>query len=255
MKADTRLIGRQIVAEQKSFWRNPAAAGFAFVFPIMFLVIFSSLNSSDRIASYGNIKYTEYYVPGILVFSIISACFTNLAMGLVGRRDMGILKRKRSTPLPSWVLLGGMVGNSIIISIILTLITVTIGMVFYGNAAPHHIEWIVPLLVLGALTFCALGVATTAIVPNADAAPAVINFIVFPPLFLSGVFFPVENGMLTRIGDGLPIRPFQHGLIDGFDPANAVSHPAIGDILTLAIWGAVGVLLAVRFFRWDRARD
>jgi ABC-2 type transport system permease protein len=254
MSGDTGLIGRQVVSEQKSFWRNPAAAGFAFVFPIMFLIIFSSLNSSDRIPEYGNIKYTEYYVPGILVFSIISACFTNLAMGLVTRRDLGILKRKRSTPLPSWALLGGMVGSSIIVSIILTLITVAIGMVVYGNAAPHHILWILPVLALGAVTFCALGVATTAIVPNADAAPAVVNFIVFPPLFLSGVFFPVNNDTLETIGNLLPIRPFQQALIDSFDPAKAVSHPAFSDVATLAIWGLVGLVLAARFFRWDKTK-
>jgi ABC-2 type transport system permease protein len=252
MNRDAGMVARQVQSEQRQFWRNPASAGFAFVFPIMFLVIFGSLNSSDRIQSYGNIRYTEYYVPGILVFSIISACFTNLSMTLVGRRDLGILKRLRSTPLPSWALLGGMIGSSIIVSCLLTIVTVAIGMVFYHNAAPHHVAWILLTLILGAITFCALGVAVSSAVPNADAAPAVINFIVFPPLFLSGVFFPVENDTLRRIGDFLPIRPFQQALIDGFDPAKAVSHPASGDLFTMAVWGVVGIYLAARFFRWEK---
>ncbi len=226
-----------------------------FVFPIMFLVIFGSLNNSDRIESYGNIRYTEYYVPGILVFALISACFTNLGMALVTRRDLGILKRKRSTPLPAWALLGGMVGSSIIVSFLLTVLTVAVGMVFYHNAAPQHVGWVVLLLVIGAATFCALGVAVTAIVPNADAAPAIINFIVFPPLFLSGVFFPVENSTLRSIGNALPIRPFQQGLIDAFDPSKTTAHPSAGDVLTLAAWGAAALIVAARTFRWEKQRE
>ena len=223
---DIGVVGRQVVAEQKSFWRNPTSAGFTFVFPIMFLVIFSSLNGGARLGKdFGQISYTEYYVPGILAFAVIAACFTNLAIVLARLRDDGILKRKRGTPLPAWALLGGMIGNAVVISVILSVITIGVGVVAYGNEAPRHLLWLAISLALGAGTLCALGVAATSIIPNADAAPAVTNFLVFPLLFLSGTFFPVSSHVLRVVSDVFPVRPFQQALYQSMDPQHNAVHP------------------------------
>jgi ABC-2 type transport system permease protein len=250
--SDVGIAGRQVVAEQKSFWRNPASAGFTFVFPIMFLIIFSSLNSGQRLGpEFGNILFTEYYVPGIITFAVVTACFTNLSINLVRQRDVGILKRKRSTPLPATLLVAGLVGSCAIVSIIMTILTTVVGMVGYGNAAPRHILWIFVVLLLGVLTFCALGIATTAFVPNADAAPAIVNAVMFPLLFLSGSFFPVTNQTLINISNVLPIRPFQQALYAGFDPQNVGSAPTGRNLLTLGIWAVVATFVAVRRFRWE----
>jgi ABC-2 type transport system permease protein len=250
--SDVGIVGRQVVAEQKSFWRNPASAGFTIVFPIMFLIIFSSLNSGERLGpAYGDILFTEYYVPGIIVFAVVTACFTNLAINLVRQRDIGILKRKRSTPLPAIYLVGGLVASCIVVSAIMCLLTTVVGMVAYHNAAPRHIVWIPLILILGAATFCALGVAVTSLIPNGDAAPAIVNAVMFPLLFLSGAFFPVSNQTLIDISDVLPIRPFQQCLLAAFDPQGAGTAPSGRFLLTLAIWAAVGTFIAVRRFRWE----
>ena len=135
--SDLGLARRQVVAEQKSFWRNPAAAGFTIIFPLMLLVVFASLNSGTRIHDLGNIRFIEYYVPGILAYAVIAACFMSLAMNLTRQRDEGILKRKRATPLPAWALIAGLVGSSIIIAFVLSLATIGLGMVVYGNHAPR----------------------------------------------------------------------------------------------------------------------
>lgn len=250
--ADLALVGRQIVAEQKTFWRNPLSAGFTFVFPLMFLVIFSSLQTGTRIKELGNIRYTEYYVPGIVAFSIISACFTNLSINLVNRRDTGILKRLRGTPLPAWGLLAGLLASEAIVSVILSILTLGLGMVAYGNAAPRHVVWLILALVLGAATFCALGVAVTVIIPNADSAPAIVNFLVFPLLFLSGTFFPVDNQVLNHISDLFPIRSFQQALFQATDPIHTASRPAIRYLLTMLGWLVAGAVVAITKFRWEK---
>ena len=85
--------------------------------------------------------------------------------------------------------------------------TILLGMVLYGNHAPAHVLWLVLVLVLGAITFASLGVAITAVIPNADAAPAIINIVVLPLVFLSGTFFPIGNRTLDNVSNCSPSGP------------------------------------------------
>ena len=268
---DLPLVGRQIVAEQKMFWRNPAAAGFTIVFPVLFLVIFSVLNGTGNIALPTGevVRFSSYYLPGIIVFAIVSACFTNLAINLTMRRDDGTLKRKRSTPLPVWALFAGLLGSQVIVSILMTVLTTVLSMAFFHVPMPRHLVALFGVVVLGAATLCALGVAITAIIPNQDAAPALVNVIAFPLLFLSGLFFPVGNGLLSKIGNALPLTRLQSLIADSFAPgvrrcptarctvesvsSVAAVHsggPKLADVVVIAIWLLVGIVLSVRTFRW-----
>lgn len=253
-----RLALHQLRYEQKSYWRNPASAVFTFVFPVMFLVIFASLNADARIGFLGGLPYNQYYVPAILAFGLISACFTNLAMTVSIRRDAGILKRLRGTPLPTSALLGGLVLNSLVISAVLAVLLICLGMAFYGLTMPGHWPALALAVLVSAASFCTLGVAMAGLVPNADAAPAVVNGVLFPVLFLSGVFFPVSpDSVLAGIGDVLPVRPAVQALFAAFDPR--LPHgPAHGfawtELAVVAAWGVAGAVLAVRRFRWTPAR-
>ncbi len=251
---DLGLAWRQVVAEQKGFWRNPAAAGFTIIFPLMLLVVFASLYGGTRIQELGNIRFIEFYVPGILAYAVIAACFMSLAMNLTRQREEGILKRKRATPLPAWALIAGVVGSAIIIAVVLAVATIALGMIGYGNHAPGHPLWLVLIIVLGAITFASLGVAITAVIPNADAAPAIINIVVLPLVFLSGTFFPIGSRTIDDISNLFPVRPFQQALFAAFNPNHLAAHPPGRDLLTLGIWAAVGVLVAARTFRWDRRK-
>lgn len=246
-----RLVGRQLVAEQRSFWRNPLAAGFTFAFPLMFLVLFSVIFGDQRIPELGNILFTELYTAGIVTFGIVAACFTNLAITLSRLRDEGTLKRKRSTPLPTWALLGGMLGNAVLNAVIITVVTITIGVVAFHNTVPRHPLLVVAATVLGAITVCALGVAVTSAVPNADAAPAVVNLLSFPVLFLSGAFFPIFNDTLNTIADVLPLRPFRLLLFAGLDPGGAADPARLRDVAVLAVWALAGTAVALLTFRWE----
>jgi ABC-2 type transport system permease protein len=248
--SDTALVGRQLTAEQKSFWRNPLAAGFTFVFPLMFLLLFGSLSSNDRLPELGNIRFTEFYVPGIITFGVISACFNNLALTLSRHRDLGILKRKRSTPLPTWVLLAGMVLNAVIVALIIAALTTVIGMLVFHNDGPAHPLVVLPIIALGSATFAALGIAVTAMIPNADAGPAVVNVMIFPVLFLSGIFFPVNNDTINQITGLLPVRPFRELLMGAFDPGG-IGQIEGRNLAVMVVWALIGALVAVLTFRWE----
>ncbi len=251
------LALHQLRYEQKSYWRNPPSAFFTFAFPIMFLVIFASLNNGGRIDFLGGLKYNQFYIPGIIAFGVISACYTNLAMTLSIRRDEGILKRLRGTPLPAGAMIGGLLLNSVVISAIITVLTTAVGMVFYGVTFPGHYLALLLALVVGVITFCALGIAMSSLIPNADAAPAVVNGVLFPVLFLSSVFFPIQPGLTTRIADVFPVRHFVQAVFAAFDPrlAHGAAHGFAGsDLLVLALWGVGATLVAVRRFRWEPRR-
>jgi len=254
--SDAGIALRQLRFEQRAFWRNPAGAIFTFAFPLLFLVIFSTLNSGARIAERGNITFVTFFVPGILAFGLISACYTNLAIRMTMSRDLGILKRVRGTPVPTWAYLAGQVGSSVLITLILFVLTVGLGVVAFGvNFRTGTAAGLVVTLALGAACFCALGLAVSGLCPNADAAPAIVNFSIFPLLFISGIFFPLDTAppWLRSVAKLFPMQRLADGLQYAFDPRTSGMGFNAGDLWTLVAWTVVGSLLALRLFKWDSA--
>ncbi len=248
------LLGVQVRYEQKAYWRNPAAAFFTFAFPLIFLVIFASINSGSTVDVRGELSFNQYYIPAIICFGVISATYTQIGINLSFRRQSGELKRFRSTPLPPSILVGGLLGSAVLVSLLIFALTTALGIVAYGVELPSHYLALALSLLVGAATFCALGVAIASLVPNADAAPAVVNGVLFPLLFLSGVFFPLPPGVLTRIADVFPISHFVQAVFTAFDPRlpDGFTHGfAWTDLGLMALWGVVGAVVAVRRFRWE----
>ncbi len=167
------------------------------------------------------------------------------------------MKRVRGTPLPPSVFVAGRVGNSLVISLILVVLVSVIGAVFYGVSIPiETMPAVVVTLAVGAASFCCLGFALAAVIPSEDAAPAVTNAIVFPLYFLSGVFVPedeIPNGVL-HIADIFPVRHFFEAFFTAWDPNTTGAGFELGDLAVVAAWGVFGLLIAVRFFRWEPRR-
>jgi ABC-2 type transport system permease protein len=128
----TRLAFDQLVLEQKRFWRNPASAVFTVAFPVFFLVIFGSMNVNDRLSQLGNIDFNQFFTPNIVAFGLMEACLVNIGINLPFRRDTGLLKRMRGTPLPIPAFVFGLLANALLVSAILTIFVMTFGAVVYG---------------------------------------------------------------------------------------------------------------------------
>jgi ABC-2 type transport system permease protein len=266
--SDSSLVLRQVRFTNKAFWRNPASAFFTFAFPLMFLVIFTSLITGEIRIHRVDITLATYYVMAEGAFGVITACFTNIAISVSFQRDMGILKRTRGTPLPSWGYLSARVLHAMVIAFVLVAITIAFGVLFYSASVPTGVPLLQFLLTLlvGGLSFAALALALTGAVPNAEAAPAVVNAAILPLLFLSGVFFPVGDdapAWIRIVSDIFPVRHFFEAMTAGFLGNATVPTPAgpvrafpfdWWDLVIVAAWGLAGLIIATRTFSWEPRR-
>ena len=238
---------------KKTFWRNPTSVVFTVIFPVIFLVIFNTIFGNDRIKELGGITTSTYYVPAIVTLAVVSATLQSLAVNLTVDRENGILKRGRGTPLPSWAFFAGRIGNSIVVSVLLTVVVTVIGRVFYDVPMPlERLPAVIVTLAVGAAAFCSLGVALTVVIPSEDAAAPVANVAVLPLYFLSGVFIPateIPDGVL-HVADVFPIRHFFEAFFTAFSPTTTGAGFEWGHLGIVAIWGVAGFLVALRFFRW-----
>ena len=188
------LVGHQFRYDQKAFWRNPASVFFTVMFPVILFLILAVVFSGEDVDVRGGIEATTYYVPAIMSLAIISATMQTLAMTLVIAREDGRLKRGRGTPMPPWVFIAGRVGNSIVVALMMLVLLAAIGGVLFGVDVPwDRLPAILLTLVVGAASFCCLGIALTAAIPSQDAAAAIVNALLLPLYFLSGVFIPEDQ--------------------------------------------------------------
>ena len=249
-------IARRVKWEQLMYWRNPPAAGFTFAFPVMFLVVFAAINGNDRVhVPGGSVRFAQYFVPGIVTFGVISACYSNLSMTLTFRRQLGILKRTRGTPVSPGLYFAGIIVNVVIISLILTALTMALGVVAYGVTFPGRYLGLLVTIALAAFCFSGIGVAITTFIPNEEAAPAIVNFILFPLLFISGTFGPVsDSSALAKIADLFPVRHALKQMLDVFNPFGSGTGIVLSHSLVLLAWGIVGVAISLRRFKWEPVR-
>lgn len=248
-----RLMLDQLVVEQKRFWRNPGSAVFTFAFPILFLVVLGSLNQGQRIGSLGDVPFDQFFTPSIVAFGLMSSCFVNIAISLAFRRDSGFLKRVRGTPMPTAVFMGGIIINAFLISLITASIVMGIGIGFYDvTFDAGRLGELALVLLVGAASFTALGIAMASLVPNADAGPAVVNAVYFPLTFLSGTFFPIAaSSGPARIANAFPVRHFLQAVYAEFDPVSRGTTLKVRDLAVVLLWGVLGALVAVRRFNWE----
>jgi ABC-2 type transport system permease protein len=249
---DLGLVAWQIRYEQRAYWRNRGRGVFTFVFPLMFLVIFASLDKGAHIHSLGGIPYDDFFVPGILAYGIIATTYVNMAISTAILRDQGVLKRMQGTPLPRWAYIAARIGSTVVIVLAMTVITLALGVAAYGvHIRLSTLPGLIATLVLGTTVFTALGIGITRFIPNAEAAPVVVNLTILPLTFISSIWFP-PTGMptvLIDIAKLFPIQPLADGLQHAFNPLMRGAGFDGQDLRTLAIWAAVGVFVMLRFLR------
>jgi ABC-2 type transport system permease protein len=239
----------QIYFEQLGFWLNPVAAAFAVGFPLVFLVFLGVAEGDTPIAFLGNMHEISYYAPSFVAFGVMTACFTLLAISLVNRRETGMLKRLRLSPLPSSMFLVAVLSSTLIVSAVQTMLVIVTARVAFGVSPPDHVLAFLGVLLVGATSFTAMGVAFSSVIPNVEAAPGVTNLLFFVLAFVSGVWFPITNAsLLGRVGSVFPVRRFVQATFATF---NGSSHGGVAtNLLVVAAWGGAGLAVALRRFSW-----
>lgn len=236
-----------------TFRRNPAATFFTVVLPIIFLVLFTAIFGNETLSARDNIRAATFYVPGILALAIVSATLVNIAITTVTRREEGVLKRVRGTPLRPWIFVLGQVFAATVIAFCMSALVIGIGwLLFDVTVRAAGLPALIISIVLGTASFCALGLAATTIIPSTDAAPAITNAMVLPLYFVSDVFIITDDApkIITTIGDIFPIKHLGSALFEGFNPFADGTPMPWGHWAVVAGWGLFGLLVASTRFRW-----
>jgi len=249
-----RLVAHQSGSDLRCFWRNAQSRFFTLALPVLFLVIFGSVFAGQNVkVPGGRIAESVYYVPGIIVFGLVSAAFMNLTLAVVRCRESGVYKRRRATPVPAGVIIAGRAVVGVLTAVVIAALLLIIGWAAYGASIPIRTA---PALILdvivGSAVFCCLGFALASIINTVDAAQPAVQAIVLPLNFISGVFIPVASlpHWLVDAGTLFPVRPLAAALLAAYNPHTTGSGIRWGDLAILAAWGAAGLVVAIRRFSW-----
>jgi ABC-2 type transport system permease protein len=243
-----RIFLHELRYQQLVFWRSKEAALFIFLFPLLLFVLLGSVYSGKI---YG-VPAPVALLAGLLGYGCANTAFAGLAIQLVVRRELGILKRLRATPLSARTYIAATLVSTLVVFVLQVIALFVLGRVFYATPFPHALGSLVLAIVLGAAAFAALGVASASLIHSAEGSSAVVNFILLPMAFLTGSFGPTRHypSFLRAIGDVLPLKYF-------IDLMNAVylhgealwtKPEALG---VLAAWGATGLVVSALRFRWE----
>jgi ABC-2 type transport system permease protein len=243
-----RIFLHELGYQQLVFWRSREAAVFIFIFPLLLFVLLGSVYTGEI---YG-VPAAQALLAGLLGYGCANTAFAGLAIQLVIRRESGILKRLRATPLSSVTYILATLTSTLIVFVLQVIALFVLGRILYGTPFPHEVGSLALAVVVGAVVFAALGVATASLIRSAEGSSAVVNFILLPSAFLTGAFGPTRHypAFLRAIGDVLPLKYF-------VDIVNAVylhkhaiwtKGAALG---VLAAWGATGLVVAAFKFRWE----
>ena len=243
-----RLFVHQLRSEQLVFWRSREAAFFIFLFPLLLFVLLGSVYSGK----FQRVPVAWAVLAGLISYGCANTAFAGLAIQLVLRRESGILKRLRSTPLPPATYLAALLGSTLVVFGLQTVALFLLGRSFYGTPFPPDIGSFVVTVVIGAAVFAALGTATASVIRSAEGASAVVNFILIPMAFLSGAFGPTRGypAVLRAIGDVLPLT-YLVKLVDAVYLHGHGVWTQPEALLILLGWGLAGLVFTIFKFRWE----
>jgi len=230
--------------------RNAQARTATVMLPLLLLVLFLGMWGSDRVAG---APASTYYVPGLVALSVIASSFTNLVISVVTQRESGVLKRRRATPVPAWVLIGGRALTAIAVSLTMATALVAIGWVGFGVALPAEaIPAVVLSAVAGSLCFCVLAYAVATLIGSAEAAQPTVQAVMLPLYLASGIFIPNASlpSWLRQLASVFPVERLADALHQPYGPAAHGLPIAWADLGVMAVWAAAGLAVALRRFSW-----
>lgn len=244
-----RLFWHELKGELLLYTRSRELAFFTFLLPMVFFVLLGSTYGNDTV---DGVRGSNFLEAGMIGYGAISIAFAGLAIVLVIRRETGILKRLRATPLPAWAYVAALLIAFLTAFAVEVIGLLVIGRVLFDIGFPDRIGSLVLALLLGAVAFCGLGIGLTALIKSAEGASAVVNAIYLPMAFIAGAFFSPRHfpQVLRAIADVLPLTYFlrlvRNVMLHGHEIWSQGTNVAV-----LTAWGLLGVIVALRAFRWE----
>ena len=247
-----RYFFHQLRVEQKIFWRNRESAVFIFIFPILLFLLLGAVYT-DTIAVDG-VRYdaADVLLTGMIAYGVANTAFSGIAIALVIRRESGVLKRLRSTPLPPAAYLSSVLVSTLVVFVLQTIALFAIGRALFDTPLPGHLPSLVLAVLLGVAGFAGLGLAAAALIRSSEGASAIVTVIVLPMAFLSGSFGSTRKypSFLRAIGDVLPLKHYLDVVQGTYLTGHEIwSRP--GAVAVVAGWGLGGVAIAARYFGWE----
>jgi ABC-2 type transport system permease protein len=246
-----KLLVHQLRNEQRLYWRSHELAFFTFLFPVLIFVLLGSVYGKDRITK-EHLKGSHYLLAGMLGYGLASTAFAGLAIIMVIRRESAILKRLRGTPLPAWAYIASTLISAIIVYAIEVVVLLVLAKGLFDVPFPSRIVSLALALLLGAFAFAAMAVGLTTMIRSAEGSSAVVNAVYLPMAFISGSFWSPHAypRFLEVIADVLPLTYFIRMTRD-----IVLRHAEIWQegtaVGVIAAWGVVGLVFALRGFRWE----
>jgi ABC-2 type transport system permease protein len=244
-----KLFWHELRGELLLYTRSRELAFFTFLLPMIFFVLLGSTYGKDTVEG---VRGSNFLEAGMIGYGAISIAFAGLAIVLVIRREAGILKRLRATPLPAPAYVAAVLCAFLAAFALEVVGLIAIGRAFFDVPLPDRVFSLVLVLLLGAVSFCGLGIGITALIKSSEGASAVVNAIYLPMAFISGSFFSRHSfpEFLRAIADVLPLTYFIK-LVRGVMLHGQEIWSQPWSVAALAAWGLVGVLAALRGFRWE----
>ncbi|MGL6278434.1 MAG: ABC transporter permease [Gaiella sp.] len=240
-------LAHQLRAEQRLFWRNREAAIFVFVFPPMLYLLLGAVYDGEVDGR----PLSDVLLVGLIGYGCANTTFGGLAITQVIRRENGVLKRLRATPLDPRAYLLAVVASVMLVFVAQMLLTVAIGIGLYDAQGPARWPALGAVVLFGGIAFAGLGFGAASLIRSAEGASAVINLVILPMAFLSGSFGPTRSypEVLQAIADVLPLTYLNRLLeLVYLEDGSPLDDPTA--IAVVAAWGLAGYLVAWRRFRW-----
>ena len=244
-----RLFMHELRAQQRLFWRSRELAFFTFMLPIILFFLLGSTYGEDEIEG---VRGADYLLAGMLGYGAVSTTFAGLAILLVVRREQGILKRLRATPLPASTYLAAVLASIVLVFAIEAALMIAIGSFAFDTAFPERLLSLAVALLLGSVAFAAMAVGFSGLVRSAEGSSAVVNAIYLPLSFISGAFFSPESfpDFLQAIASVLPLTYFIELVRDVMLYGDDIWDEPLA-VAVVTVWGAAGLVAALRWFRWE----
>ena len=243
-----RLFWHELRTQQLLFWRNRESAVFNFVFPPMLFLLLGAVYDGKI----DGVPAVDRLLVGMMGYGCANTALAGLAITLVVRREGGLLKRLRATPLPAATYLTAVLVSTLIVFLLQMAATVALGVTLYDAHGAESWVALVPVLLLGAAAFAGLGIGLAALIRSDEGASAVVNLVVLPMAFLSGSFGSTKDypQVLQAVADVLPLTYLIRLMQAAYFHGTSLVHD-LGAVAVVAAWGVAGLVVAVRRFEWQ----